>query len=57
MKCMTLLINAIVCGHQLIMNLDYAVKLMTFVNCKFCGKMLATHSLVQIGVVKEKIID
>ena len=53
----TLLINAIVYGYRLIMNLDYAVKLLTFVNGKFCSEMLATRSLVRIDVVKEKMIN
>ena len=44
-------------GYRLIMNLDYAVKLLTFVNGKFCSEMLATRSLVQIEVVKEEIIS
>ena len=56
MKCTTLLINAIVYGYRLIMNLDYAVKLLTFVNGKFCSEMLVTCSLVRIDMVKEKMI-
>ena len=54
MKCTTLLIKGIVYGYQLIMNLDYTVKLVIFVNGNFYSEMLATHSLVQIDVVKEK---
>ena len=57
MKCMTLLINATVYEYRLFMNLKYAVKLLTFVNGNFCSEMLATHSLVQIDVVKEKMIN
>ena len=57
MKCMTLLINAIVFGHRLIMNLDNAVKLLIFVNEKFCSQMLATRSLAQIDVVEEKMLN
>ena len=57
MKCTTLLINAIVCENRLFMNLEYAVKLLTFVNGNFCSEMLATRSLVQIDVVKEKMIN
>ena len=53
---MALLINAIVYGCRLIMNLDYVVKLLTFVNGKFCNEMLATRSLVRIDVIKEKMI-
>ena len=34
MKFMTLLINALVCDYELLMNLEYAVKLLTFVNGK-----------------------
>ena len=57
MKCTTLLINAIVYGYQLIMNLKKAVKLLTFVNEKFCSEMLVTRLLVRIDVVKERIIN
>ena len=57
MKCMALLINAIVCEYQLFMNLEYVVKLLTSVNGNFCSEMLATHSLVQIDVVKKKMIN
>ena len=56
-KCMVLLINVIVYEYRLLMNLEYAVKLLTFVNEKFCSEMLATRSLVQIDVVKEKMIN
>ena len=55
MKCTTSLIYAIVYGYRLNMNLEYAVKLLTFVDGKFCSKMLTTRSLVRIDVVKEKI--
>ena len=57
MKCTASLINAIAYGYRLIMNLNNAVKLLTFVNEKFCSEMLATRSLVQIDVVKEKMIN
>ena len=57
MKCMVLLINAIVYEYQLRMNLEYAVKLLALVNRKFYSEMLATRSLVQIDVVKEKMIN
>ena len=57
MKCTTLLINAIVIGYQLSINLEYAVKLLILVNGKFCSEMLATQSLVQIDVIKEKMIN
>ena len=50
-KCMELLINAIVFGYQLRINLEYVVKLLTFVNEKFCSGMLVTCSLVRIDVV------
>ena len=53
-KCMVLLIDAIVYEYRLSMNLEYAVRLLTFVNAKFCSEMLATRSLVRIDVVKEK---
>ena len=56
-KCTALLINAIAYGCRLIMNFDYAVKLLTFVNGKFGSEMLATLSLVLIDVVKKKIIN
>ena len=54
---MALLIKVIVHEYRLRMNLEYAVKLLTFFNGKFCSEMLATHSLVQIDVVKEKMIN
>ena len=57
MKCAALLINVIVYEYRLRMNLEYAVKLLTFVNGKFCSEMLATRSLVQIDVVKEKMLN
>ena len=57
MKCAILLMNAIVYKYRSYMNLEYAVKLLTFVNGKFLHEMLTTRSLVQIDVVKEKIID
>ena len=57
MKCMASLIKAIVFGHRLIMNLNNAIKLLTFVNEKFCSEILATRSLVRIDVVKEKMIN
>ena len=57
MKWTTLLINAIVCEYQLRMNLEYAVKLLTFVNGKFYSEIVATCSFVQIDVVKEKMIN
>ena len=53
-KCMVLLIDAIVYEYRLSMNLEYVVRLLTFVNEKFCSEMLATRSLVRIDVVKEK---
>ena len=56
-KCTTLLINVTVCEYRLFMNLEYAVKLLTFVNENFCSEMLATRSLVQIDLVKEKTIN
>ena len=55
MKCTALLINAIVYGYWLSMNLENAVELLTFVNGKFCSEMLTTHSLVRIDMVKEKM--
>ena len=57
MKCTALLINAIIYEYQLSINLECAVKLLTFVNRKFCSEMFMTCSLVQIDVVKEKIIN
>ena len=57
MKCTTLLINVIVYEYRLRMHLEYVVKLLTFVNGKFCSEMLMTRSLVQIDVVKEKMLN
>ena len=57
MKCTTLWINVLVCDCQLPMELEYAVKLLTFVNRNFYNEMLATCSLVQIDVIKEKLIN
>ena len=54
---MALLINAIVCEYRLLMNLEYVVKLLTFVSGTFCSEILATRSLVQIDVIKEKMIN
>ena len=39
------------------MDLINAVKLLTFVNEKFCSEMLETRSLVRIDVIKEKMIN
>ena len=57
MICTTLLINVIVCEFWLSTKLNNAIKLLTFVNEKFYSKMLATHFLVQIDEVKEKMIN
>ena len=57
MKCTTLLINAIFYEYRLSMDLEYVVKLLTFVMEKFCSKMLATRSLVRIEVANEKVIN
>ena len=57
MKCTTLLINAIIYEYRFRMILEYVVKLLTFVNGKFCSEMLATRSLVQIDEIKEKMIN
>ena len=57
MKGTILLINAIVYEYQLSIKLAFAVKLLIIVNGKFCSEMLATRSLVQIDMVKEKIIN
>ena len=57
MKCKTFLINAIICEYRLCINLEYAIKLLTFVNRKFCSEMLATHSLVRIDMIKEKMLN
>ena len=56
-KYTTLLINATVYEYRFRMILEYAIKLLTFVNGKFCIEMLATRSLVQIDVIKEKMIN
>ena len=56
-KCTILLINVIVYGYRLIVNLNKAVKLLTFVNEKFCSEMLTTRSLIRIDMVKERIIN
>ena len=34
---------------------EYAVKLLTFVNEKFCSEMLVTRFFVRIDVAKEKM--
>ena len=57
MKCTTLLINVIVSKYQLDMNLEYAVKLLTFVNGKILNEMVTTRSLVRIDVVNQKMIN
>ena len=57
MKCMTLWINDLFCDYRLLMKLEYAVKLLTFVNGNFYCEMLATCSLVQINVIKEKMTN
>ena len=57
MKCRALWINALVCDFWLLIKLEYAVKLLTFVDRNFCSEMLATRSLVQIDVIKEKMIN
>ena len=57
MKYTILLINVIAYEYRLSMNLKYAVKLLTFVNEKFCSEMLATRSLVRIDVVKKIILN
>ena len=49
--------NVIVYEYRLSMNLDYAVKLLAFVNGKFCSEMFATRFSMRIDVVKEKIIN
>ena len=49
--------NVIVYEYQLRTNLNYVVKLLTFINGKFCSEVLATCSLVRIDVVKEKMIN
>ena len=45
------------CEYRLFINLEYVVKLLTFVKRNFYSEMLATHSLVQIGMVEEKILN
>ena len=57
MKCKALWIDAIVYEYRLSKNLEYAIKLLTFFNEKFCSEMLATHSLVRIDMGKQKIIN
>ena len=57
MKYTTLLINATIYEYQLCKNLEYIIKLLTFVNGKFCSEMLAIRSLVRIDVVKEKMLN
>ena len=57
MKCAALLINAIVYEYRFRMISEYAVKLLIFVNEKFCSEMSVTRSLVQINVVKEKMVN
>ena len=54
MKGMTLWINVLVCDCWLLMKLEYAVKLLTFVNENFCSEIFVTRSLVQINVIKEE---
>ena len=44
--------NVIVYEYQMGTDLNYAVKLLTFVNEKFCSEMLATRSLVRIDMIK-----
>ena len=45
------------CEYQLLMNLEYVVKLLTFIIGNFCSEMLAICPLVQIDVVKDKMIN
>ena len=45
------------CEYRLLINLEYVVKLLTFVNGYFCSEMLATRSLVQIDVIKKKMLN
>ena len=45
------------CEYQLLINLEYVVKLLTFVNINFCSEMLTTRSLVQIDMVEEKMLN
>ena len=49
--------NVIVYEYRLSTNLNYAVKLLTFVNGQFCSEMLAICSLVRIDVLNEKMIN
>ena len=56
-KYATLSVNVIVYEYRLSTNLDYAVKLLTFINRKFYSEMLAIRSSVRIDLVKEKIIN
>ena len=53
MKCTTLSINVIIFAYRLSTNLEYTVKLLTFVNGEFCSEMLVTRPLVWIDLVKE----
>ena len=57
MKCTAMWINVHVYDYRLLMELEYAVKLLTFINETFCSEMLATCSMVQIDVIKEKMIN
>ena len=49
--------NVIVYEYRMSTDLNYAVKLLTFVNGKFCSEMLVTRFLVRIDVDKEKMIN
>ena len=55
MNCMKLLIYVVVYECWLSTSLNNAVKLLTFVNEKFCNEMLATRFLVRIDEVKRKM--
>ena len=57
MKYTALWINVLVCDYWLLMKLEYAVKLLIFVNENFCNDMLVICSLVQIDMIKKKIIN
>ena len=57
MKCMEMWINVLVSDYRFLKELEYAVKLLPFVNGNFCSEMLAICSLVQIDVIKEKMIN
>ena len=57
MKYMALWINVLIWDYRLLMKLKYAIKLLTFINENFCSEMLTTRFLVQIDVIKEKIIN